>query len=187
MVNVRQQPELSDISRFDACTFRLISRQFMYYDYPIEQLARSATTQFQTGFARMTVHLIPEFHDAVLEPSAEGLKILGASEVALTMPGKIIRQIHADDVQLNEPRVRLVYDKELREPVMWARASVEYDYAEAVVQDLVGRGAEIREVDRQLPHPVKSLPRFRTATLISVCGSVTMRPFLPPIALAIGT
>ena len=50
----------------------------MCYDYPIEQLARSARSRFQMGFARMTMHLLPEFKDIVLEPGAKGLKILGA-------------------------------------------------------------------------------------------------------------
>lgn len=41
----------------------------MYRDYPLEQLARSISTRFQMGFARMTMHLLPEFKEVVLEPS----------------------------------------------------------------------------------------------------------------------
>jgi predicted membrane GTPase involved in stress response len=126
----------------------------MYYQYPIEQLARSAKTQFQMGFARMTMHLMPKFDDAVLEPSEQGLKILGASELALSVPGEVIRQIHAGDVELKEPRVRLLYDTTVREPIMWIRANVEDKYAEAVVQDLVTRGADIDEVDWMVSPPV---------------------------------
>ena len=80
----------------------------VYYQYPIEQVARSARSRFQMGFARMTMHLLPEFEDIVLEPSAQGLKILGANELALATPGEAIRQIHQDDVELQEPRVRLL-------------------------------------------------------------------------------
>ena len=40
--------------------------------YPIEQLARSAHTQFQIGFAKMTMRLMPAFDDVALEPTAEG-------------------------------------------------------------------------------------------------------------------
>jgi len=126
----------------------------MNYGYPIEQLARSAKTQFQMGFARMTVHLMPQFDDVAFEPSAQGLKILGASDLALAIPGEVIRQIHASDVELTEPRVRLMYDTAVREPVMWIRASVGDKYAEAVVQDLVARGAEIEEVDWMSSPPV---------------------------------
>ena len=126
----------------------------MHYDYPIEQLARSAKSRFQMGFARMTMHLLPTFEDIVLEPSFQGLKILGAHEIALAMPGEMIRQIYADEVELREPRVRLVYDTAVREPVMWIRASAPYKHAERIVQDLVARGAAIEEVDWMAPHPV---------------------------------
>ena len=126
----------------------------MYHDYPIEQLARSAKSRFQMGFARMTMHLLPEFDDAVIEASAQGLKILGANEVALALPGEMIRRIHDDEVELGEPRVRLLFDATVREPVMWVRASVPHKYAEPTIQDLVARGAEIEEVDWLLSHPV---------------------------------
>ena len=126
----------------------------MYYEYPIEQLAQSSRTRFQMGFARMTVHLMPRLDDVVLEPSADGLKILGVSEIALMLPGEVIRQIHADEVRLGTPTVRLLYESVVREPVMWVRAAVPYGYAEAVVQELVGRGARIEEVDWLLTRPV---------------------------------
>jgi len=123
----------------------------MYYEYPIEQLACSAKTRFQMGFARMTMHLMPEFGDVVLEPSEQGLKILGASEMALTRPGEIIRRIHEYEVELKEPRVRLLYDADVREPIMWVRASVGDTDAEAVVRDLVARDARIEAVDWDHP------------------------------------
>lgn len=126
----------------------------MYYDYPIEQLACGANTRFQLGFARITMHLMPQFDDVVLEPSQAGLKIHGASEVALAIPREVIRQIHADEVELKAPQVRLLHDATVREPVMWVRAGVAYGYAEAVVQDLVARNAEIEEVDWMVPRPV---------------------------------
>lgn len=126
----------------------------MHYAYPIEQLARSPGTRFQMEFARTTMHLMPKFEDAVFEPSAQGLKILGASEMALTTPGEIIRQIHADDVELREPRVRRIYDTAVREPVMWVRASTQRKYAERVVQDLIRRGAAIEVVEWMPSQPI---------------------------------
>jgi translation elongation factor EF-G len=119
----------------------------MNYEYPIEQLACSAKTRFQMGFARMTMHLIPELGDVVFEPSEQGLKILGASEMALRRPGEIIRRIHKHEVEFKEPRVRLLYDAVVREPIMWVRASVGHTDAEAVVRDLVARDALIEAVD----------------------------------------
>lgn len=126
----------------------------MYRDYPIEQLARSAKSRFQIGFARVTMRLLPHFDDIVLEPTVQGLKILGANELVLATPGEVIRQIHKDDVELQEPQVRLLYDTTVREPVMWVRTAMPYRYAEYAVQDLATRGSEIEEVDWMLSHPV---------------------------------
>ena len=126
----------------------------MNYEYPIEQLAQSAMTQFQLGFARTTMRLMPEFEDIVLEPSVDGLRILGASELALAKPADIIRQIHADNVELSEPRVRLLYGRTVREPVMWVQVNTRQRYAETVVQDLVSRDAAIEKVDWMSPRPL---------------------------------
>ena len=115
--------------------------------YPIEQLARSTSTRFQMGFARMTMHLLPGFRDVGLEPSADGLRILAANEDALALPGEAIRQIHADEVDISEPRVRLLYADRVLEPIMWVRAASDRNYTEVVIQDLVRRTADIEEVD----------------------------------------
>jgi hypothetical protein len=130
------------------------SETLMYREYPIEQLARSTSTRFQMGFARMTMHLLPDFREAVLEPSAEGLKILGTNEAALAPPAEVIRQIHAQAVTIEEPQVRLLYGEVVREPVMWVRAASARTYTEALIQDLVTREAQIEEVDWMAPLPV---------------------------------
>ena len=137
----------------------------MYEDFPIEQLATSPKTRFQHGFARMTMHLMPSIDDVALEATAEGLKILGASEIALATPGEVIRRIHADEVRLGKPAVRMLYDGIVREPVMWVRAVVPYNNTETVVQELVGRGATIEGVDWQQEQPV-------------VCARATLRVLL---------
>jgi hypothetical protein len=126
----------------------------MYHEYPIEQLARNTNTRFQIGFARMTMHLLPEFKEAMLEPSDQGLKILATNEAALARPGEVIRQIHAEDVKLEEPQVRLLYGEIVQEPVMRVRAAAARAYTEAVIHDLLTRGAEIEEVDWMAPLPV---------------------------------
>ena len=126
----------------------------MNHEYPIEQLARSTSTRFQMGFARMTMHLLPEFKEAALEPSDRGLKILATNEAALALPGEVIRQIHSEDVAIEEPQVRLLYGDVIQEPIMWVRAGTERNYTEAVIHDLVTRGAEIEEVDWMAPLPV---------------------------------
>ncbi len=125
----------------------------MHYEYPIKQLAQSARTRFQMGFAKMTMHLMPEFKDILLEPSERGLMIFGASEMALLLPGEVIRKIHEDEVTLEEPRVRLLHGTDVREPVMWVHARVGHKHAEAVVQELITRDAAIESVDWMLSKP----------------------------------
>jgi len=134
------------ISRFDM-TADVRREDAMYHDYPIEQVARSTNTRFQMGFARMTMHLLPEFDDIVLEPSLDGLKILAAHETALSRPGELIRRMYADSVEFEEPQVRLLYGESVQEPVMWVRASIDREHAEHVIQDLITRGGEIEQVD----------------------------------------
>lgn len=119
----------------------------MPHEFPIEQLARSTQTRFQIGFARMTMRLMPAFEDIVLEPGADGLRILGANEMALTGPAIAIRRMHAGEVALEEPRVRMRYERELREPVMCLRAKVDPEHVEAAIRDLVARKATIESVD----------------------------------------
>jgi predicted membrane GTPase involved in stress response len=116
--------------------------------YPIEQLARSTRPRFQGGFARMMVQLMPAFQDATIQATVQGLKILGVNEMALAEPREFLRHIHADDVQLGEPKVRaLSYGRELHEPVMCARASVDSAHTEAVIHELLAREATIESVD----------------------------------------
>lgn len=105
-------------------------------------------------FAKLTMDLMPRFEDIVLEPSAQGLRILGTSELALTSPAEVVRQIHANDVEIHEPRVRLLHGMKVREPVMWVRARAGQKYTEPVVQDLITRGATIEKVDWMLSEPV---------------------------------
>jgi hypothetical protein len=130
--------------------------------YPVEQIARHVRTRFQIGFARLTMQMLPDLDDVAYEASGEGLRILGASEPALRIPGEIVRQIHGDDVVLEPPRVRLAYHGRVREPVMGMRASMSEAHAPRVVRDLLDRGASIEEI--ALAHgrcTVRALGRLR--------------------------
>ena len=114
--------------------------------YPIEQIVRNPRTGFQIGFARLTMRMLPDLDDVAYEASGEGLRMLGASELALKVPGELVRQMHGDDVVLEAPRVRLAYRGRVCEPVMGVRASVGEAHASRVVQDLLERGASIEEI-----------------------------------------
>ena len=146
-------------------------------EYPLEQLASRKSTRFQHGFARMTMHLLPYFKDAVLAACDKGVLILAASELALALPTEVLRQLYADDVLMGEPRVRLLPGDTVEEPVMCVRAAVPRASAEPVVHDLIRRGAEIEEVDWLAPSPVvRAKARLREllgypAALSALCGS----------------
>jgi len=126
----------------------------MRQEYPVEQLARSKRSRFQLAFARMTMRLLPEFKEALLEPSHDGLKILATSEQALTLPGEVIRELHADGVEFEEPQVRLLHGEQPQQPIMWVRVATDRIHTEDVVQSLIRRGAQFDEVDWLLARPV---------------------------------
>lgn len=119
----------------------------MNNEYPIEQLARSSRTRFQAGFAQMTTYLLPDLDGVMVEPSSAGLRILAATEAALDLPARLLREIHGDEVELGKPRVRLIYGSDVRAPIMTLRISVEPGYAETVLGDLRRRGALLQEAD----------------------------------------
>jgi hypothetical protein len=125
----------------------------MYYEYPIAHLAQSARTRFQMGFARMTMHLMPKFDDILLKPSERGLTIFGTSEMALQSPGVFLRQIHVDEVKLEEQRVHMLYGMDVREPVMWVHAVLEHAPPPELASDIATDGmlltglALLRDID----------------------------------------
>lgn len=109
--------------------------------YAVEQVARNVRTRFQVGFARLTMRMLPDLDEVAYEASPEGLRILGATELALEIPAERVRRIHGDDVVLEPPRVRLAWRGRVREPVMELRASVLEAHVPRVVEDLLERGA----------------------------------------------
>ena len=159
-------------------------------EYPLEQLARSRSTRFQLGFARMTVHLLPDLKEAAVEPCEHGLVILAASEIPLARAGEVIRRIHADDVHMDEPKPRLLYGDSVEEPIMWVRVVVPGEVAERVVRDLIMRDAEIVDVDWMAATPtVRAKAPLREllgypAALAEVCGTAALRMWLSHYAPA---
>lgn len=131
--------------------------------YPIEQVARSTQTRFQLGFAKMATYCLPRFEDAALDPTAEGLRILGANEMALAAPRDMLRKFHRSGVALCEPRVRLLHHRQqVREPVMCVRACVDENCVEGVLHDLVKRDAAIDSVNwLHTPVIVRASARLR--------------------------
>jgi predicted membrane GTPase involved in stress response len=122
----------------------------MHYQFPIEQLASSLQTRFQTGFARMATYLLPELEDVVYEATPQGLRILAGDECALAAPAEILRQVYGEQLRLGAPRVRFVCEAgAMCEPVMNLRVSVPAAADGPVVDDLRAREAVVQEIDRQ--------------------------------------
>jgi predicted membrane GTPase involved in stress response len=135
------------ITRFDPGATAAAAYELRHPEYPIEQLARSRSTRFQRGFARMSMHLAPELQDVLFDAGDDGLRILAASELALALPVEVIRQMHAGEVEFGEPQVRLLHGTSVQEPVMGLRAAVPRPQTEAALHELITRGACIEEVD----------------------------------------
>ena len=134
-----------------------------YDEFPIEQVARSVRSRFQRGFARLTMHMLPNLDDVAYEASIEGLRILATSESALRVPIEVVRQVHGNDVVIEPPRVRLAYRDVPCEPVMALRVSVDDRHVQAVVDDLAAREAKVAEIHRRHGRAtVRATGRLRT-------------------------
>ena len=118
----------------------------VYLPYPLEQIARSAHTRFQTGFARMASHLLPDLEDVAYETSSHGLKILAGDESALATPVEILRQAYGADVEIAPARVRLI-----RETGMPLRIDVSPADVQRVLKDLEQREVVLHDVAVQEP------------------------------------
>jgi predicted membrane GTPase involved in stress response len=140
-------------TRFDNIADPASVQGLRYPEFPVRQLARGVGTRFQIGFARLTMRLLPEFKDVVLEASNNGLRLLAASETALALPEEILRQLYGKDVQFSEPEVRFARGPKVHEPIMSVRAAVSRPYTEPVLHELINRKAEIAEVDWLAPIP----------------------------------
>lgn len=122
----------------------------MHYQFPIEQIATTSQTRFQSGFARMAMYLLPKLDDVTYEPTSVGLRILGSDESALVIPAEILTQIYGEEIRLSKPRIRMVRDTDgVKEPVMNIRVSAPVSVKDRVLDDLSKRQSSIQEVDQQ--------------------------------------
>ena len=112
----------------------------MHFDMPIEQLVRRADTRFQLGFANEARRRVPDADDFRLQPSARGLCVLARNEESLGRPIGVLKDIYASTLQVEPPRVRILRDGQVKEPVMHVRISLEARFLDAVARAMLGRG-----------------------------------------------
>ena len=116
-----------------------------YLHLPIEQVARRTDTRFQIGFATEAKELFPDNDEYLIAGSRAGLHILGKNEEALAMPLEILREVYGPRIAVEEPRVRLIGDVQVQEPVMHVRISLEKRFAGAVKRAMRQRAAALEE------------------------------------------
>ena len=117
----------------------------MYFQYPLETLARKRQTRSQMEFALEAKRMMRDTDDVLFEPLDHGLAIFAANEEALDDPIRILEEFYADRVEVRRPTVRFLPGKPVQQPVMYVRVRARREYAGAVVQKLAQRGVKIVE------------------------------------------
>ena len=117
----------------------------MYYQYPLEALARRKRAASQLDFARQARVALQDTDELLARPLAAGLALFAANEDALEEPARILRDIYGDFVELRSPRVRLIPGEPEQEPIMAVRVTARAEHSGAVVGELRRRGARILE------------------------------------------
>jgi hypothetical protein len=117
----------------------------MYFQYPLETLARKVGTRAQREFALEAKRALPDTDEVLFEPFDHGLAIFAANEDALEQPCRVLEEIYADGVQVRRPIVRFIPGEPVQEPVMYVRVRCRREHGSAVVQALRRRGVKIVE------------------------------------------
>lgn len=117
----------------------------MYYQYPLESLARLRDARSQLAFAQRAQLALPGRDDIACEPLDRGLAIFAANEEALAAPTRVLQEIYGDDVELRGPRIRYIPGIPLQEPIMHVRVSARRDWAGPVIDELKRRQGRILE------------------------------------------
>jgi hypothetical protein len=117
----------------------------MYFQYPLETLARKRGTRSQIDFALEAKRLLRDTDDALFEPMDHGLVIFAANEEAIDAPAQLLAQAYPDQVVVRKPVVRLIRGEPAQQPMMYVRVLARREHAGVVVQALRARGVSIRE------------------------------------------
>lgn len=117
----------------------------MYFQLPLERMARRRDGDSQLDFAREALASLDETEDSRFEPTPRGLAMFAAHEDALERPVAVLQQRYGDAVEIRPPRVRCLPGHPLQQPVMALRVAVRREHSLAVLQELRQRGARIEE------------------------------------------
>ncbi|MEO5694749.1 MAG: hypothetical protein ABIQ72_16575 [Usitatibacter sp.] len=117
----------------------------MYYQYPLEVLARKRGTLSQIEFAREAKRVLLDTDELLAQPGDRGLAILAANEEALFQPARVLRDVYGDVVELRRPRIRYMRGEPMLEPVMHVRITARREYAGRVLAELRVRDVRVIE------------------------------------------
>ena len=117
----------------------------MYFQYPLETLARRRTAHSQMEFALEAKRVLRDTDDVLFEPLHHGLAIFAANEDALENPIRILEEIYPGRVEIRRPVVRLLPGDPAQQPMMYVRVRTRREHADAVRQNLRFRGVKIIE------------------------------------------
>ena len=117
----------------------------MYFQYPLEALARRRSHRDQLEFAREARRVLADSDDLMYEPIDRGLAIFAAHEDALEEPRRILHDLYGDFVEVRSPRVRLMPGEPAHEPIMHVRITARRENAPGLLRELRQRGARMLE------------------------------------------
>ena len=77
----------------------------VYSEFPVEQLARLASSPFQIGFARQAMRMLAPSDFIAFEATQDGLLMRAQNEDALAKPLTLLRDLYRDNLVLPPPQI----------------------------------------------------------------------------------
>jgi len=117
----------------------------MYYQYPLEVVARSRGATSQLEFARSAQVALGASDEVMPKAMPRGLVLFAAHEEALDGPLRALEEIYGSELEIRGPRVRMIPGKPPQEPIMHVRVATRRAAAWQVLQELRARRARVLE------------------------------------------
>lgn len=118
----------------------------VYSEFPVECLARLASSPFQVGFARQAMRMLEPSEAVAYDATQDGLLMRAHNEDVLAGPAASLRDAYRDALVLLPPQVRYItLDGRPYEPIMVVRVRTVPCYWDDVRADLAAREATLLE------------------------------------------
>ena len=117
----------------------------MYFQYPLETLARKRGARSQIEFAQDARRVLRDTDDVLFEAMDRGLVIFAANEDAIDASVQVLEETYAGKVEVRRPVVRLMRGEPMQQPMMYVSVTARREHAGIVVQKLRARGVVIAE------------------------------------------